>query len=228
MGHQSVVSDWNKHWRTRFDDFIAEQMAAADGAHDLAHVQRVVTNAALLMQLENADPGVVLPAALLHDCVLVRKDSPQRNQASRLAAQKAGEFLKRIGYPVQPIPAIEHAIEAHSFTAGIVPRTIEAKVVQDADRLDALGAIGIARCFMTAGTMQASLYCPTDPLGSHRPLEDRKYAVDHFFEKLFKLPEQMQTQAGQKLAGERAQFLHDFLKQMSLEAGWEKPRCRFA
>lgn len=218
---QSVVVEWNEKWRVRVDDFLSFQLAEADGAHNLAHVQRVVTNAIRLMTLENAEPLIVLPAAWLHDCVLVRKDSPQRHQASRLAAEKATEFLKKIGYPEHLLSAIAHAIEAHSFSAGILPRTIEAKVVQDSDRIDALGAFGIARCFLTAGVMQAELCSADDPLASNRPLDDRKYAVDHFFEKLLKLPAQLQTTAGRKLAEERADFLLAFLLQMSTEAGWD-------
>lgn len=219
---QSVVLAWNEKWRARIDDLLKFQLADADGAHNLAHVQRVVTNAIRLMNLENADPMVVLPAAWLHDCVLVRKDSPQRNQASRLAAEKASEFLKEVEYPQHLIPPVAHAIEAHSFSAGIDPQTIEAKVVQDADRIDALGAFGIARCFLTAGVMKAELCSPVDPWGKTRRLDDSRYAVDHFFQKLLKLPGQMQTAAGQKLASERAQFLLNFLSQMASEAGWEE------
>jgi uncharacterized protein len=218
---QSVVLAWNDKWRVRIEDLLKFQLTDADGAHNLAHVQRVVTNAIRLMQLEDAEPKVVLPAAWLHDCVLVRKDSPQRNLASRLAAEKAREFLKEMDYHQNYILAITHAIEAHSFSAGINPETIEAKVVQDADRIDALGAFGIARCFLTAGVMQAELCSPVDPWAKNRPLDDCRYAVDHFFQKLLKLPTQMQTEGGRKLANERAQVLVDFLQQMAAEADWD-------
>ncbi|MBC7449384.1 MAG: HD domain-containing protein [Hymenobacteraceae bacterium] len=118
--------------------------AEGDVAHDAEHIRRVVTNARQLAASTGADERVVVPAAWLHDCVSVAKDSPQRTQASRLAAT-AADFLRASGYPATYIPAIEHAIEAHSFSAGIAPRTLEARVVQDADRLDTLGAVGIAR-----------------------------------------------------------------------------------
>jgi uncharacterized protein len=218
---RNAVAEWKSIWQARLQGFIEQEMTGADGAHNLAHVQRVVTNAIRLMQLEEAEPKVVLPAAWLHDCVLVRKDSPQRNLASRLAAEKAREFLGEIDYHQNCIPAITHTIEAHSFSAGIKPETIEAKVVQDADRIDALGAFGIARCFLTAGVMQAELCSPVDPWAKNRPLDDCRFAVDHFFQKLLKLPAQMQTEGGRKLANERAQVLVDFLQQMAAEADWD-------
>ena len=120
-----------------------EKLAAGgDAAHDLAHIERVVRNAQALAATEGARLEVVLPAAWLHDCVTVPKDSPQRAAASRRAAAQAVVWLCEWGWPEVLRPEIAHAIEAHSFTAGITPTTIEAKVVQDADRLDALGGGG--------------------------------------------------------------------------------------
>src|SRR3989440_10576479 len=132
-------------WEARFAALLAEEQNATDAAHDEGHVRRVVANARKLAEAEGADLAVVLPAAWLHDCVTIAKNSPQRASASRLAAERAGALLRAAGYPEQHIPEIEHAIEAHSFSARIVPRAPEAKVVQDADRLEALGAVGIAR-----------------------------------------------------------------------------------
>ena len=105
-------------WEAQFEAFINLALAAnPDPAHDLAHVQRVVANARLLAAAEGADPAVVLPAAWLHDCVVLPKNSARRAEASRLAAESAGAFLRAAGYPVELIPAIEHAIAAHSFSA---------------------------------------------------------------------------------------------------------------
>src|SRR6185503_808605 len=123
---------------------------------------------------------VVIPAAWLHDCVTVPKDSPQRSTASRLAAAAAGDFLHASGYPAEHIPAIQHAIEAHSCSAGIAPHTSEAMVVQDADRLDALGAIGIARILMLGGALGMPLYDPHEPFPETRPPDDRANVLDHF------------------------------------------------
>jgi uncharacterized protein len=120
-------------WEERFQAFLPTH---ADVAHDLEHTRRVVQNARRLAAAEGADLMIVLPAAWLHDCVVVPKDSPQRSLASQMAAQSAGAWLHAAGYPAALIPPIQHAIAAHSFSAGIAPQTREAHVVQDADRLD--------------------------------------------------------------------------------------------
>ncbi|RYE66898.1 MAG: phosphohydrolase [Rhizobiaceae bacterium] len=99
----------------------------------------------------------------------------------------------------------------HSFSANLEPQTIEAKILQDADRLDAIGMIGAARCFYIAGRMGSALYDPADPLAKHRPLDDRTFAIDHFETKLFKLADGFKTQAGRQAANERHQRLKSVL-----------------
>jgi uncharacterized protein len=212
--------NWAVEWRPQIEHFVQANFEFADRAHDLAHLQRVVVNVQRLLEAETANPMIVFPAAWLHDCVAVPKDSDIRMQASRLAAAKAAEFLSSILYPTELIPAISHAIEAHSFSAGIAPQTIEAKIVQDADRLDALGAIGLARCLLTAGAMGAELYHLQEPIARTRPLDDRQFAIDHFFKKLLLLPSQMQTPTGRLLAQQRAEYLIDFLNQLASESDW--------
>jgi uncharacterized protein len=160
---------------------------------------------------------VVLPAAWLHDIVAVRKDSPDRARASTLAAAEAARFLRDIDYPAALVAEIAHAIEAHSFSAGIEPRTLEAQVVQDADRLEALGAIGIARCFATTGAMARPLYCPDDPFGVARALDDKAYALDHFELKLFRVAETLRTASGRAEGQRRATFLRAYVAQLRLE-----------
>src|SRR6478736_6882564 len=97
-----------KEWENRFAEFLSKH-SAGDAAHDEGHVRRVVANARALAEIEGADMAVVLPAAWLHDCVSIAKDSPQRSSASRLAAERAVELLRAAGYPAQHFPAIEHA-----------------------------------------------------------------------------------------------------------------------
>src|SRR5690349_5044237 len=101
-------------WEPQFARFIERAGPPADPAHDVDHIRRVVANARALAAHEQADLAVVLPAAWLHDCVSVPKSSPVRSQASRLAGRAALEFLRSIGYPTEHLPAIQHAIEAHS------------------------------------------------------------------------------------------------------------------
>ncbi len=204
-------------WTNRFADFLDAQAADADAAHDRTHVERVVTTARRLARAEGAQMDVVVPAAWLHDCVVVPKDAPNRSQASRLAADAARDFLESEGYPDQWIPGIEHAIAAHSYSGNTTPETIEAKVVQDADRLDALGAIGIARCFMVGGALEQSLYNPDDPFCDDRAPDDDTYTLDHFYTKLLRLPNTMQTEAGRTEAEQRAEFMRSYLNQLANE-----------
>jgi uncharacterized protein len=183
---------------------------ASDGAHDVAHIARVFANAMKIVAAEGGDRDVIAAAALLHDCVAVEKSSPLRSQASRLAAEKATVILTGIGWTEDAIGATAHAIEAHSFSAGIEPRTLEAKILQDADRLDAIGMIGVARCFYIGGRMGSGLYDPSDPRADHRPLDDRAFAIDHFPAKLFTLAEGFQTATGRDMAAERDRRLRLF------------------
>lgn len=190
-----------------------------DAAHDLEHVRRVVRSARALAANEGARLEVVLPAAWLHDCVIVPKDSPLRAQASRLAAEQAAHWLRAWGWREADLPEIAHAVEAHSFSAGVAPRTIEAKVVQDADRLEALGAVGLARCLMLSGAMDRPLYAPEDPFCETRRPDDGAVAVDHFYAKLLTLEGTMQTEGGRREARQRTDYLRGFLAQLRREIG---------
>jgi uncharacterized protein len=198
------------------ENFVATR-TAADPAHDLSHIRRVVNNARYLTDIEGCNKYVTIPAAWLHDCVQVPKDSPDRHRASRLAADEAVRFLDSQDYPADLLPAVHHAVAAHSFSAAIPVETAEAGVVQDADRLDALGAIGIARCLLTGGAMGSDIYDPEDPFAEHRELDDRAYMIDHFYAKLFKLPATMVTDAGRQEAERRVRMMESFLSENGRE-----------
>lgn len=191
--------------------------SAGDAAHDIAHVQRVVLTSRRLASEEGARLEVVIPAAWLHDCVTVPKDSPLRKRASGMAAEKAVNLLREWGVEEGLLPDIAHAIEAHSFSAGIPPRTLEARVVQDADRLDALGAVGLARCLMLSGEMGQRLYGPADPFCRDRTPDDRVSAVDHFHTKLLSLGATMHTESARREAEVRTRFLEAFLDRLREE-----------
>ncbi|MGG7673184.1 HD domain-containing protein [Pseudomonas sp. WC2] len=190
-----------------------------DGAHDLAHLQRVWHNVRTLHEEEGGDLEVLLAAVLLHDCVAIEKNSPLRSQASRLAADKASSVLTELNWPSAKIAEVAHAIEAHSFSANITPLTLEAKVVQDADRLDSLGMLGVARTFYVAGRMGSALYDPRDPEAKHREYDDTRFCLDHFQTKLLHLADGFQTAAGQRLAQIRHQRLKGFMEQFKEEIG---------
>jgi len=208
---------WEKRWLGAIRQSLAIEMASSDPGHGLEHVERVVKNAIRIAETLTVDYEVLLPATWFHDCVCVAKNSPLRSQASRLAAKRALGMLEELGYSTDKFEQISHAIEAHSFSAGIQCQSVEAQVLQDADRLEALGAIGLARCLMTGGAMGQRLYHPDDPFPTTRELRDDQHAIDHFFAKLLKLPSTMQTTAGREIAQKRAGFLVDFLSQLSLE-----------
>jgi uncharacterized protein len=166
---------------------------------------------------EGGETDILLAATLLHDCVAVEKNSALRPRASRLSATRAGEILGGLGWPPARIARVTHAIAAHSFSAGIAPESLEARILQDADRLDAIGCIGIARCFYTAGRMGSALYHPRDPSASFRNLDDAAYAFDHFRAKLLGLHDGFQTAAGARMAAERTRRLADFVAEFEAE-----------
>jgi uncharacterized protein len=190
---------------------LAGAAAGDDGAHDTNHLHRVWHNATLLMDdYPEADALVVLAACYLHDLVNLPKNHPERHLASRQAAQLASRQLAGMGFPADKLAATAHAIETHSFSAGIKPETIEAKIVQDADRLDALGAVGLARMFYTAGRMGCALAHADDPMALQRELDDKAYSLDHIDVKLATLPAKMQTAAGRRLGQSRLRDLIAF------------------
>lgn len=196
---------------------FVEGRTAADPAHDTSHIKRVVNNSLYLSDIERCDTRITVPAAWLHDCIQVPKDSPQRSQVSRLAADEAVRFLSALDYPEDLLPAVHHAVAAHSYSAAIPVETVEAGVVQDADRLDALGAIGITRCLLTGGALGSDIYHPDDPFCEARDPDDKAYMVDHFYRKLFKLPTTMQTAAGRAEAERRVHMMKSFLSELGRE-----------
>lgn len=206
-------------WQQRFESWLDEHHASEDSAHDISHFRRVWMTARKIMIHHQADPLVVLTACYFHDTVSLPKNHPERSQSSRLAARKTRDILHRDfpDFPPDRFAAVEHAIEAHSFSAGIAPQSIEAKIVQDADRLEALGAIGLARVFAVSGGLGVALFDAEDPFADARPLDDRAFALDHFQTKLLRLPDTMQTDVGRELAQHNADFLVHFMAKLSAE-----------
>lgn len=190
-----------------------------DGAHDLSHLQRVWHNARTIHAQESGDLEVLLAAVLLHDCVAVEKNSPLRSRASRLAAEKASAVLADLNWSSTKISAVVHAIEAHSFSANIPATSLEAQIMQDADRLDSLGLLGVARTFYVAGRMGSALYDPLDPQAQHRDYDDTRFCLDHFQTKLLHLANGFQTTTGRNLAQIRHERLKGFMEQFKEEIG---------
>ncbi|MDO6558712.1 HD domain-containing protein [Paraglaciecola chathamensis] len=199
-------------------EFIKVEMHT-DAAHDLQHVKRVVLNAKQLCEVERGNEWVVIPAVWLHDCVTLPKNHPERAKSSSMAADKALVFLTEIGYPQEHFDHIHHAIVAHSFSADITPKSLEACIVQDADRLDAIGAIGIARCLQVGSALERTLYEVNDPFALYRDVDDTHFTLDHFFQKLLRLEEMLHTDEAKREGRIRTDFMHHYLRQLGHEIG---------
>jgi len=189
------------------------KLANNDPAHDFQHVMRVYRNAERICKKEKGNKKLVLSAVLLHDLV---KSSNKKNSANA-SAKLSEKILKENSFSNDEITTICDAIREHSFSKGKTPSTIEGKILQDADRLDAIGAIGLARVFSFSGSNHRSFYNPNDPFSKNRILNDEKWALDHFFKKLLLLEGKMNTKTGKILAFKRTKILKNFLKEIKKE-----------
>jgi uncharacterized protein len=194
-----------------------EACADADPAHDFQHVLRVAANARALCAAEGAEAAVVVPAALLHELFNYPKNHPDSARSGEVCADRAVAVLRAQGWAPEAAEQVAYCIRVHGFSRGIVPESLEAKVLQDADRLDAIGAVGIARCFATGATMRQPFYDPADPLCTRREPDDKRWSVDHFFRKLLKIPGTLHTATARRMAEERGRFMEAFLAQLGRE-----------
>lgn len=203
-----------ENWRLRFIEYLERHWQIDDAAHDIHHLHRVWRTCQLLRRQEGdrADELVILTACYFHDFVILPKNDPARSRASLLSADRAAAILTEHfqSFPQGRIKGVHHAILAHSFSARIPVETQEAAILQDADRMEALGAIGLARMFYTAGKMGSALFDPEDILAINRALNDKRFSLDHIAAKLLTLPETINTKAGRKMAEREAGFLRRF------------------
>jgi len=190
-----------------------------DLAHGWEHVSRVYHLALYIAGQEGANQFIVGMAALMHD---LGRAVPQNSTIHHadLSAKLATELLRTYQVPQDIQEAILHAIIAHSFSRNVEPRTLEARVVRDADRLDGLGASGIIRWAVT-GTIrrdaQTRTYHPTDPFAEQHIPDDHRYMLDHFYSKLLKLSDAMSTKTGNELSQRRTAFMRTFLNELREE-----------
>ena len=182
-----------------------------DPAHDFEHIMRVYRNAEQLCKTENGNKKLILSAVLLHDII------KNKNNSALESAKLAEKILKKNNFSLDEIIIISNAIKEHSFSKGKIPSTPEGKILQDADRLDAIGAIGLARVFSFSGSNKRPFYDPKDPFSKNRNVNDKKWALDHFFKKLLKLEQKMNTKTGKLLAKKRTKILKNFLKEIKDE-----------
>ncbi|OPY55120.1 MAG: putative hydrolase [Methanosaeta sp. PtaU1.Bin112] len=189
----------------------------ADPAHDISHVLRVYRNARIIGQEEGADMRVLLWAALLHDVASEKKDDCRHGDSEDRGKRSAEAFLEAVGLDEAAREKVQYAVDVHRFSRGIIPVTLEARVLQDADRLDAIGAIGIARLFLTGGVLGREFYHPDDPFCRSREPDDGKWNLDHFYKKLLKLESGMHTESGKRMAARRTAVLRRYLQDLEAE-----------
>ena len=188
-----------------------------DVAHDFQHLMRVYKNAEKLCKQEKANEKLVLSAVLLHDIVSYPKSDKRSKFSSLHSAKKSKQILKKYDFSDKEILIISDAIRDHSFSQNLIPQTLEGKILQDSDRLDAIGAIGIARVFATGGSLNRPFYNLDDPFCKIRIPDDKSWTLDHFFQKLLKLESQMNTKSGKFEAKKRTKVLKLFLNQLEEE-----------
>lgn len=202
--------------RTQLRDIAGDYLRDAGGSHQLDHTLRVVKSAmALATYYPDIDRDVLEAAAWLHDV-----GRGQRNHAEA-SARIAAERLPALGFSPERAGLAVGAIADHRFSAGRIPASQEGKILQDADRLDALGAIGIARAFTFEGSR--GLYDPDDPFAEQRAPDDSRYTVDHFYAKLLRLPETLHTPEARQMAQRRTEFMRIFLRELADEIGVPYP-----
>ena len=173
--------------------------------HDYFHIERVVTNAKNILKNENADPFLVELAAWTHDIGDYKLHGGVDKSTELITA-----FLQSINVESETISKVLEIVSQVSFSKGNKPTTIEAEIVQDADRLDAIGAVGIARCFAYGGSTGNVLYNPYDN-------SKDASSVQHFFDKLFKLKDLMNTDSAKKIAEKRHQYMENFIEEFYQE-----------
>lgn len=200
----------------------AQSHDGGDAAHDSSHLLRVALWTIRIGGSEVARDEAVA-AALLHDLVNLPKDHPERAKASEYSAERSLPLLQNLGFSAAAIERITGAIRDHSFSRGAVPTTPLGSALQDADRLEALGAIGIMRWFATGVKLGSNFFHAEDPWGEARALDDKKFSLDHAFTKLLKLPATFRTEKGREEARRRAQTLEDFLNRTAEELGVPRP-----
>ena len=204
----------------RFQEIQAtcRSTSSPDPAHDFSHCLRVLANVHVLWKSEGGDLEVLAAASFLHDIANLPKNHPDSKMSSGKSADQAAELLTNLGFTTTQVEAARDAILCHSFSRGLTPQTLEGRVFQDADRLDALGAIGIARTFAVGGSTHRPLYSPDDPFCEQgRAPDDKTNTLDHFFIKLLKLEGTFLTETGRKQARERTTSMTHFLEAFNQE-----------
>ncbi|MBS3174966.1 HD domain-containing protein [Candidatus Woesearchaeota archaeon] len=189
-----------------------------DPSHDMHHSLRVLKNAEYIQKHEGGDLEIIIPAAIFHDAVNYPKNDLRSKNSAIESAQIAEKILRNINYyNKNKIDSVKKAIIEHSYSNGIKPYIKESKIVQDADRLEATGAIAIMRTFCSTGQMKRKFYNPEDPFCRNHEPDPLNYAIDLFYKRLLKVKDLMNTKTAIELAEKRTEFLRQFIIQLEKE-----------
>jgi len=195
-----------------------EKIPNNDVSHDFEHASRVLLNAEIIAKEENGDFDIIVPAALFHDLVVYPKNHPNKHKSQEESAEAAEKILNEINnFPKDKIEKVKICILECSFSKGITPKLLESKILQDADRLEATGAIAIMRTFSSTGQMKRPFYNPEDSFCENRKPNSLHFALDLFYERLLKVADRMNTKTARKIAKRRTLFLKEFLNELKLE-----------
>ena len=196
---------------------VKKWMRKNDPAHDFEHVLRVYETAKMICTKEKANKKLVLYSVLLHDITSFPKNDKRSKISSTKSSKEAKKILKKFSFPDEEIKIISNAIKDHSFSKNKKPTSLEGKILQDADRIDAIGAIGIARTFAVGGSENRPFYNKSDPFCSIRKPNDQNWTLDHFYKKLLVIESKMNTKSGKKEAKRRTKILRRFLTDLKRE-----------
>lgn len=202
---------------SRLIDIVKSKYIVDDPSHDWLHINRVLSLAKSIALELDANMKILEPAVILHDIVSVPKNNSNRNQASRLAAQKAKTLLEGLDFSNDEIEKISTIILEHSYSANLQATSLESQILQDADKLDAMGAIGVLRWATTGARIKAQYYDESDPWAMNRELDDLKFSLDHFPKKLLKLFERLNTAPAKREGEKRMAFFESYLAQLKEE-----------
>lgn len=201
--------------KKRLIQLARKHISGDDPSHDINHALRVLSNAQRIASHEGGDMQVLIPAALFHDLVNHPKNSPRSRFSAQESAAAAGVILSSINYPKEKTLLVIKAIREHSYSNAHPPSFLESKILQDADKLEATGAIAIMRTFCSSGQMKRGFYDPQDPFCQQR--EPTHYSLDFFYQRLLKAKDVMHTNIARELAEKRTLFLYAFLEQLKTE-----------
>lgn len=208
----------DKKLRLKLISIAKEKITSDDSSHDINHAIRVLFVSEKIAKVERADLDIVIPAALFHDIICYPKNHHKRTMSSDESAKCAKKILQKIyDFPGSKIVKVCQAISLCSFTKALKPDFLEAQILQDADGLEATGAVSIMRTFSSAGIMKKAFYNSLDPFCKKRKPDDENYAIDLFFTRLLIVEKKLHTKTAKEMVKKRSFFLKLFLKELEYE-----------